>query len=73
MLTNNNKRIITNKIVWLRESLFAHDTFLWLSKVSVVFNISSLHANTNLPMRRFSQEQFLISKYSSILHALFYS
>ena len=73
MLTNNNKHTVTNKIVWLRQSFFAHDTFLWLSKVSVVFNISSLHANTNLPMRHFSQEQFLISKYSSILHALFYS
>ena len=37
--------------------------FLSLSKVLVVFNISSLHSNTNLPIRRFSHEQFLTSKY----------
>ena len=35
--------------------IFAHAKFLSLSKVSV-FIISSSHSNTNLPVRRFSQE-----------------
>ena len=47
--------------------------FLSLSKVLVVFNNSSSHSNTDLPIRRFSQNQFLISKYSSLLHALLHS
>ena len=47
--------------------------FLSLSKFLVVFNISSSHSNMNLPIRRFSQEQFLTTKYSSILHALLHS
>ena len=38
---------------------------------SVAFNISSSQANTNLPIRRFSQEHFLVSEYLSILHALY--
>ena len=41
--------------------------------VKSVFNISSSHVNTKLLKRRFSNEQFLISKYSSILHALLHS
>ena len=64
MATNNNKHIITNEIMRIRQSLFAHTTFLSLTKVSVVLNVSSSHSNTNLTIRRFSQEQFLISKYS---------
>ena len=36
----------------------------------LLFNISSSHPNTNLPIRCFSHDQFLVSKYSSILHAL---
>ena len=63
MTPNNNKHIITNEIMRIRQSLFPHTTFLSLSKVSVVFNVSSSHSNTNLTIRRFSQEQFLISKY----------
>ena len=38
----------------------------------LVFKISSSHANTNLPIRRFSGEQLSVSKYSLILLALFY-
>ena len=64
MTTNNNKHIITNEIMRIRQSLFADTTFLSLTKVSVVLNVSSSHSNTNLTIRRFSQEQFLISKYS---------
>ena len=54
--------VITNEIVWIRQLHFAHATFFLSSEVSVVFNISSSHYNTNLPIRRFSQEQFLVSK-----------
>ena len=42
-------------------------------KASVVFNISQQHFNTDLPIRCFSQKQFLTSKYSSISHALLHS
>ena len=48
--------------------IFSYVTFLSLSEVSNVFNISSSHGNINLPIRRFSHE-LLISKYS-ILHGL---
>ena len=41
--------------------------------LSVVLNISLSHANTNLPNRRFTHEQFLIPKYLSILHVLLHS
>ena len=41
--------------------------------LSVVLNISLSHANTNLPNRRFTHEQFLILKYLSILHILLHS
>ena len=44
-----------------------------MNEVLVALNISSTHANTNLPKRRFSHEQFLISKHLSILHALLHS
>ena len=47
--------------------------FLSSSEASVVFNISSSHANAILSIRRFLHWQFLISKYSSILHALLHS
>ena len=33
------------------------------SEVLVVFNTSFSHSNTNLPIIRFSHEQFSISKY----------
>ena len=52
---------------------FLHVTFLPSSETLVVFNISSSHANTTLPIKRFSHDQFLIDKYSLILHALLYS
>ena len=35
-----------------------------------MLNISFSHSNTNLPIGQLSQEQFLLSKYLSILHAL---
>ena len=34
--------------------------FLSLGKGLVVLNMSSSHSNTNLPIRRFPQEQFLV-------------
>ena len=74
MTTNkNNKHTITDQLVWIRQLPFAQATFLWLSKFSVIFNISSSHFNTNLRIRHVSQEHLLISKYSSILHALLHS
>ena len=44
--------------------------FLLQVEVLVIFNILSSHTNTNLKNRRFLHKHFLISKYSSILHAL---
>ena len=54
MTINNNKHIITSEILWARQILSTHATFITLSKVSVVFSISSLHSNANLPISRFS-------------------
>ena len=48
-------------------------TLLSSSEVSVVLNISSSHANSNLPNRCFSHEYFLIYKYSTNLLALLHS
>ena len=73
MTTNNNKHMITNEIMRKRQIFFAHATFISLSKVLVVFNISSSHSTINLSIRRFSQEQFLIFKYLSIFHAFLHS
>ena len=36
--------------------------------ITVVFNISSSHANTNSPNKNFLHKPILISKYSSSLH-----
>ena len=77
LTTNNNKRIITNKIVCIGKNIryihiFVHATFLSLTKVSFVFNFSCPHSITNLVIRHFAQEQFLISKYSPILLACCY-
>ena len=47
--------------------------FLSSSEVSLVFNIASSSASTNLPNRRFSHKNYLVSKYSSILHVLLHS
>ena len=57
----------------MKQVFFLHVIFLSSSESSVTFNISSSHANTNLSIRPFSHEQFLISKYLSILHALLLS
>ena len=37
---------------------FSHVTFLSTSEVSALFNISSSHANTNLPNRHFHMNNF---------------
>ena len=42
----------------------------YFHEVSVVLNVLSSHSNTNLLFNRFLHKQFLVSKYSSILHAL---
>ena len=65
--------IIINKIELIRHLNFSHAGFLKLSKVSVVFNISSSYTNTNLPIRRYLHKHFLTSKYLSVLHASLYS
>ena len=70
MITNNNKPIIANELVWIRQLFFSRVTFLCLNEVSVAFNISSSHANTNFKNGHFLQEQFLIFKYLLILHTL---
>ena len=73
MKTNKNKIITTNDILWIRNYFFSHFTFLSSNTVSVVFNISSAHSNTNLLIGCFSHEQCLNSNYLSILHILLYS
>ena len=74
MATNNIKHITTYEIVYIMQLFFfSHATFLSTSQVSVVFNISSSHANNNLPNIRFLLEQFSKPKYKSILHALLHS
>ena len=70
MRTNNNKHVITNEIVWIRKLLFSDITSLSAREFSVVFNVLSSQANTNLSIKWFLHEQFLISKSSSILHDL---
>ena len=57
----------------IRQLFFYTLLFFPMNEVSVAFNISSTHAKTNLPKRRFSHEQFLISKHLSILHVLLHS
>ena len=59
---NNNVYIIINEIVRIRQLLFTSVTFLSLSEVSSILNMSSLHVNTNLSNGRFLHEEFLISK-----------
>ena len=58
MTTYYYKRIITNEIVWIGQLLFPHVIFLLASEVSVAFNISSSHSNSNLSNRRFLHGQF---------------
>ena len=73
MITDNNKHMITNEIAYISQLFFLYVTFLSTSEVLVVSNISSSHANINLPYRRFFHEQLLVSKYLLILHALLHS
>ena len=73
MTTNYSRHITTNELVSVRQLFFSHVTFSLSSEVRVAFNISSSHANNSLRNRRFSHKQFLLSKYSSILHALLHS
>ena len=42
----------------MRQLLFKHAAFLLLNEVSVLFNISSSHSNTNLQIRRFHKNNF---------------
>ena len=42
---------------------YSNFSFLSSSEVSVVFNISSWHSDTHVPIKCFSQEQFWISKF----------
>ena len=63
--------MFTNKTVSIRQ-LFSHIAILLSNEISVAFNISSSHVNTNLSIILFSHEQFLASIYSLILHTLLY-
>ena len=67
--------LITNKIVWIKQSCIrASITFLSaMDVVSVVFNISSSHFNSNLSKRCFLHSQLLIPNYLPIQHALSHS
>ena len=73
MTISNNKHIIMNETLWIRQLFFSHITFLSLSEVSVVFNMSLTYATANLGKRRSSQEQCLITKYLSFFQILLYS
>ena len=53
MTADKNKHRITNEIASVRQLHFPCVTFLLSSEVSAIFNISSSHASTNLPNRRF--------------------
>ena len=70
-MANNNKHITTSEIVWIRQLSHSYATSLSSSKISVVFNILYSHPNTNLSIRPFSDEKFLVSKYLSILHTYY--
>ena len=54
-MTADNKDIVTNNIVRIRQLFFSHVTFLSSSEISVAFSIRPSHASTNLPKRRFLQ------------------
>ena len=58
-MTTNNKKLINSNV---NKAIFSRVTFLLISGVSVVFNISSSHANTNLRNSCRTHEQFLIVK-----------
>ena len=71
MRTNNNKHLITNEKVWIRQLFiyFSYVTSLSTSEVSGAINISSSHTNTYLHNFYFTWT-ILVSKYLSILHAI---
>ena len=76
--TNRNdnyqiKQIIVSKILWKRKSILSHVTFSLSSEILVVVSISPSHANTNLSIRRFSQEQLLVSWFPTLFHVLLHS
>ena len=71
MTINKNKHIIINEMVRIKQLFFSDVTFLFFSNVtflltqlrslnmiSIAFDISSSHFNTNLSNRRFSSKQF---------------
>ena len=58
MTSNINKHKITNEIVRTRQLIFSHVTFLSLSEFSVVFSISSSHANTNYQLDIIRMKKF---------------
>ena len=59
---NNNKHIITSEIVWMRQLISSHVSFVSSSEILVAFNISSSYSKTNFTIRRFLHEQFLMFK-----------
>ena len=71
MRTNNNKHLITNEKVWLRQLFIYFSYVISLSRIEVsgAINISSSHTNTYLHSFYFMWTT-LVSKYLSKLHAL---
>ena len=59
----------------MNKTIIIFCVFLFYNEVrfQLAFNILSSYSNSNFSIRRFSHEQFLITKYSSILHALLHS
>lgn len=55
MTANNNKQIIANETVWIRQLLFVHAALLY---ILVVFDISSSHSNTIYQLDVFSENNF---------------
>ena len=58
MTINNNNVIITNEIASIRQLYFSYVTFLSLSKVSVIFDISSSHGNFHYRLEVFRINNF---------------
>ena len=58
MTINNNNVIITNEIASIKQLYFSYVTFLSLSKVSVIFDISSSHGNFHYRLEVFRINNF---------------
>ena len=74
MVIINNKPIIINEIVGIKQLLFSYFTFLSTTNVAfAIFNISSSHVHSKSFITRSLHGKFLISKYSPTSQVLSHS